>query len=85
MQRSIETDTEWQTDANTVINTLEKLKKYGRAIAENSAIIIHLIDNIEQITPGKPSVAKSVDSLHRNYYPVFMKKDGLKEQTKIKR
>lgn len=53
------------------IVSLRCLKQYGGELGENASITIEKIQHIENMDPGKASMVKRIDNLHRNYYPVL--------------
>lgn len=53
------------------IVSLRHLKQYGGELGENASITIEKIQHIENMDPGKASIVKRMDNLHKNYYPVL--------------
>ena len=53
------------------IVSLRSLKPYGGELSENASLIIEKIQHIENMDPGKASIVKRIENLHRNYYPVL--------------
>ena len=69
-----ETVTPVKSDIDIIQDTivsLRRLKPYGGELSENACMIIEKIQHIENMDPGKASIVKRIDNLHRNYYPVL--------------
>lgn len=74
VQQSTSVYNQQESDTNIIRDTivaLRRLKLYGGELSENASFIIEKIQHIENMDPGKASIVKRIDNLHKNYYPVL--------------